>query len=230
MVEFELRGLLFEVHSGRAFDGEKSEWDKGIIKSIFDHRYDPPGFNVPNGGVVIDIGAHIGSFSIYASQKASKVLAYEPEPSNFMLFLKNLQINNIRNVEAFQMGVYNKKGVVPLFICDTRNTGGHSFSRELLKREEAPFTHAIKVETVDFSGILDSLGKVDFIKMDCEEAEFPILFSTPRKSLRKIDKMVIEYHNPILVGKLMDKLQKDFLVVVSKQDDLIFASRRSLNG
>ncbi|MCW4051229.1 MAG: FkbM family methyltransferase [Candidatus Bathyarchaeota archaeon] len=222
---FEVDGFFFEAHIGRAFDGDKADWDKGIVESIFQHRYDPPGFDIPNG-LVLDIGAHIGSFSVYASQKASKVYAYEPEPSNFNLLVNNLRINGIKNVEPFQVAVYDKKGVLPFFICGTRNTGGHSFSKALLERDKVPSTITINVKTLLFSDIVRSLGEVGFVKMDCEAAEYPILFSTPDDVLKKIEKIVIEYHDPSLLEKLKGKLEKSFDVKVCKENDLIFAWRR----
>lgn len=50
------------------------------------------------GGTVIDIGAAIGDFSIYAAKKAKKVIAYECDDERVSLMSKNLQLNKISNV------------------------------------------------------------------------------------------------------------------------------------
>ncbi len=50
------------------------------------------------GGVVIDVGAAIGDFSIYAAKKAKRVIAYECDDERVLLMRKNLQLNKISNV------------------------------------------------------------------------------------------------------------------------------------
>lgn len=51
-----------------------------------------------NGGTVIDVGAAIGDFSIYASKKAERVMAYECDDERVSLMRNNLSFNNIKNV------------------------------------------------------------------------------------------------------------------------------------
>lgn len=50
------------------------------------------------GDVVIDIGAAIGDFSIYAAQAAQKVVGYECDDERVKLMKKNLLQNNLSNV------------------------------------------------------------------------------------------------------------------------------------
>jgi len=49
-------------------------------------------------GIVIDVGAAIGDFSIYAAKKAKRVIAYECDDERVLLMRKNLQLNKISNV------------------------------------------------------------------------------------------------------------------------------------
>jgi len=51
-----------------------------------------------SGDTVIDIGAAIGDFSIYAAKKVKKVIAYECDDERVFLMKKNLQLNKISNV------------------------------------------------------------------------------------------------------------------------------------
>src|SRR5258708_5456294 len=41
------------------------------------------------GDTVLDLGAHIGSFSLLAARAGARVLAFEPDPSNFSLLEEN---------------------------------------------------------------------------------------------------------------------------------------------
>jgi len=50
------------------------------------------------GGTVIDVGAAIGDFAIYAAKKAKRVIAYECDDERVSLMKKNLQLNKISNV------------------------------------------------------------------------------------------------------------------------------------
>src|SRR5438876_3842689 len=55
-------------------------------------------FQVAAGDVVVDVGAHIGRYALRAASKASKVIAVEPDPSNFRLLERNVRLNGFSNV------------------------------------------------------------------------------------------------------------------------------------
>lgn len=62
------------------------------------------------GSVVVDVGAHIGSFSIGCSIRgASKIYAFEPVQDNYELLIKNLN-NFAKNYRSFQIGVNSESG------------------------------------------------------------------------------------------------------------------------
>lgn len=64
---------------------------------------------MPNS-VVVDVGAHIGSFSINcAIRRAAKIYAFEPLQDNYDVLLRNLS-NFSQNFRAFQLGVNNENG------------------------------------------------------------------------------------------------------------------------
>ena len=60
--------------------------------------------------------------------------------------------------------------------------------------QKAPYE---EVETVSLANIFNSnkISKCNFLKIDCEGAEYDILFKTPKKILQRIDKISMEYHN-----------------------------------
>lgn len=64
---------------------------------IVDRQYETRKL-IETGDIVIDIGAGIGDFSIYAAKKAKKVIAYECDDERVSLMRKNLKLNKISNV------------------------------------------------------------------------------------------------------------------------------------
>ena len=73
-------------------------WDE-FLRSEFD--------KVPAGGVVVDVGAFIGWFSIYAAKRGCKVYAFEASPDNYKVLLDNIILNGVQELVT----AYN----VPLF-------------------------------------------------------------------------------------------------------------------
>ena len=60
---------------------------------------------VRNGDIVVDIGAHIGYYTLIFARLVGpkgKVFAFEPEPNNFNLLIKNIKINGYKNIIPVQ--------------------------------------------------------------------------------------------------------------------------------
>jgi FkbM family methyltransferase len=136
--------------------------------------------------VVVDIGAHIGSFSLLAQLKgAAMVLAYEAERSNFEMLLINLEGSNV--VKASNAAVW-RSGAGPLQLryqhsLDPLNTGGGTvFSAE-----------GQLVNAVAFDDVLSTVPAVDLLKIDCEGSEYAILGTSTE--LCRVREIVGEYHN-----------------------------------
>ena len=128
---------------------------------------------VSKGMNVIDIGANIGYYTLLAAKligEKGKVFAFEPEPRNYALLLRNIELNGYKNVIALQKAVSNKTGKVKLFL-DRLEPGAHSLYKV---REHA--TEAIAVDTISLDDFFK--GKefpIDVIKIDVEGAEMTIL-------------------------------------------------------
>jgi len=123
--------------------------------------------------VVVDVGAHIGTFTLLASKKAGekgKVIAIEPEPQNFNQLIKNLKINEIKNVITIKTALNDFNGQADFFITD--DSMSHSFFPQASNIREKT---QIEVKTLD--ALLQELriNKVDLLKIDAENAELKIL-------------------------------------------------------
>ena len=66
---------------------------------------------------LIDIGANIGIYTIYAAKRGHRVIAFEPESQNFGLLNRHISLNNVDNlVEAFGISIFDKSLVSKLNI------------------------------------------------------------------------------------------------------------------
>jgi FkbM family methyltransferase len=96
-------------------------------------RYEPASSaymerTVKPGDTVIDVGAHIGYFTLLLAALVGpkgRVFAFEPHPDNYQRLLQHLAINGLTNVTPFHMAVGHKCGVVDLWV-NRDNDGGHA--------------------------------------------------------------------------------------------------------
>ena len=147
-----------------------------------------------NVRVVIDIGAHIGTFSLLATSlsKQAVVYAYEPNAENFRLLSRNIELNkggHLDRIRPRRKAVWTHQGRGKLFLRSDSSEGHSFYAFEGGLAEE--------VDCVTLSALLDSEGvdTCDFLKIDCEGAEYEILASTPSRHLRRINRMSIECHS-----------------------------------
>ena len=169
------------------------------------NEYDVEDFEINTNDIVIDIGAHIGLFSLLVSQlcKTGKILSFEPVSENFDLLVSNLKLNHIKNILPFNMAVSKNSGRLDLFLNNDQSA--HSiFSKS---------SESINVESTSLQKIFEEhkISSCKILKLDCEGAEYEIIDSLPSEYLDKIQNMVIEYHladtKPELVKSLILKIK-----------------------
>ncbi|MFC1940380.1 FkbM family methyltransferase [Chloroflexota bacterium] len=97
-----------------------------------------------------------------------KVLSIEPEPTNFAALERNLQLNNLTNVCAFNVACWSSNQRLKLFLAP-----GGTTSHSVIETHE----HYIMVEGRRLDDILRDLGwrDVNLIKIDAEEATPDVL-------------------------------------------------------
>lgn len=150
-----------------------------------------PGEEIRPGSVVVDVGAHVGTFTSRALKAgAAKVVAIEPDPVNVECLKRNFreQLTDGR-VTIMPEGAWSKEDTLD-FHVGKENSGTGS-----LLGSAGQQTIKIPVRRID--AMLADLGvtRVDFIKMDIEGAERDAL-SGARDTLRKYrPRLMIEnYH------------------------------------
>ncbi len=184
-VFYKLRnGLIYKLRGGST--------DRFIINEVWIHKsYNPKGFEIKRNDIVVDIGAHAGIFTLLASYfaKQGQVYAFEPFKENYNLVLENINLNKAKNVKAFNQAVSDKKGKLKFYVSTSKNKGQNSMYKLGESQKE------VSVEKISFKDFLKKIPKIDFLKIDCEGAEYEILFSLSKKELQKIKKISMEFHN-----------------------------------
>jgi FkbM family methyltransferase len=143
---------------------------------------------VPPRSTVIDIGANIGVFSLFAAScGAAKISAYEPNSEAFRCLERNIHANHLESViEPHRFAVASSAGRRIRF--PKRSSPYNSFLRgESAKEFEF-------VNTIDLARIMKNIDHVDLLKMDSEGVEWDILNATGRDLLDRIDAFRMEYH------------------------------------
>lgn len=168
----------------------------GFEKDVWDY------LKVNKGDVFVDIGAHIGGYTIriaIAVREDGKVLAIEADPVNYEFLKKNILLNNIKNVIAIRCAAYNSRGQVRF------NFGYSSWHGSVYGKGEFGYTY-VEAFPVDELLAYYELAP-DWIKIDVEGAEYEVLEGLKGTLMKISPKLVIEvsHQNLKKVKKLMEE-------------------------
>lgn len=145
--------------------------------------------------VIIDIGAHIGAFSVLAATMAikGKVYALEPCADSYKYLQYNVELNKLRNVFTHKLALSDKRGKTRLFYDLENGNWGHSITKSFSDLGE-------DVSTLTFNEFLceNHIEHCNFCKINCEGAEFNIILNTPKDILQKINVLLICYHSDLV--------------------------------
>ena len=148
---------------------------------------------VQGDAVVIDLGAHIGIYSVFCASQArnAKVYAYEPVLENFRQLQENIQKNGLESrIHPFRLGVAGSKGKRQLHVG--QGSPFHSFYAGSLTTDQLVEIDAV---TLQDCFLQNGIKECDILKLDCEGAEFECLYETPPQILGRIKNIRLEYHN-----------------------------------
>lgn len=122
---------------------------------------------IKEGDVVLDIGANIGYYTVQFAKKVGptgSVIAFEPDPINFAILKKNIEVNGFTNVELHNIAVSDTKGILKLFINESNRGDNRMYDSQDSR-------NAIEVPTEQIDEVMKSKPTVNFIKMDIQGAE-----------------------------------------------------------
>ena len=152
------------------------------------------------GDAFIDVGAHIGFFTLLASVlvgSTGHVEAFEPEQSNFDQLTANLQRNQLTNTRTHQLGLWSEAGEATFYVHIKRNDGAHClFDHGDPETRADAEVRTIPLQTLDQMLVDAPFERVRCLKVDAEGAETGIFRGATRLLSRKaVDFVVCEYNS-----------------------------------
>ncbi|WP_315924294.1 FkbM family methyltransferase [Mesorhizobium sp. SP-1A] len=221
----EIAGFKVALRQGTA---DESVVDESFDQDIFFSGV--PEYLSREDDVVIDVGAHIGTFSLLAARRSPRgtVHAIEASRESYNYLTVNAALNGLGNLKPHLLALSNSQGTVTLH-HDSGNWG-HSIMKRLSAKGEQ-----VKADTLGHFMEENGIERCSFVKFNCEGAEFPILMNAADDDLAKIDMMLILYHEDLAEGfkadRLIDRLTSaGFATKVRKQEKLrgwIIAQRKA---
>lgn len=152
-------------------------------------EYKKTGFEIKNDDIIIDVGAHVGLFTLYASQycKSGKIFCFEPIKKNFDLLSENIKINQLSNVKCIHTAVHDKNDSIRMYLSKTDDAAHSVFNNG---------NEYVYVNTITLSEIFNAnnIQVCNLLKMDCEGSEYKIFETTPDEHMERIQKICLEYH------------------------------------
>jgi FkbM family methyltransferase len=159
-------------------------------------------FQPSKGETVLDVGAHIGIYTLNAAKNvgpSGTIVSFEPDQRNLRLLKKNIKINGFRGVKTVNAALDKNKSEKFLYLTD-----------DPLFTSMSPSEHSkekIKVETLTLDDVAETLNltHIDWIKIDVEGNELKVLEGGKRTFSNCVDRVIIETSNPDVLRFLSDK-------------------------
>jgi len=160
---------------------EDSSFDDVWLREVY-FPYKPK-----KGDVVVDIGAHMGFFTVKVARSVKEVIAFEPDPYNFRFLLTNIKHNDLSNVRALNCALGDRD-------CDIFLKRGYGYDRTKVTEDHTKY----KVEMKTLDTLVKEQGIVPkVVKIDAEGYEMKILHGARFTLTHLRPKVIIAcYHYP----------------------------------
>jgi FkbM family methyltransferase len=180
-----LKGYRMSVDWSRYRSFVYGTWEPKVIRAVIE--------TVRPGMIVIDIGAHIGYYSLLFAKLVGlkgRVFAFEPLPGNFALLEKNVLLNNLRNIHVQNQAVFSCTQEITITAPDDQpNPGSGSMLNETGHKQ-------YRVNAISMDDYCESLTlKPDILKMDVEGSEYDVLMGAKKTINQYRPKLLIELHH-----------------------------------
>jgi FkbM family methyltransferase len=159
--------------------------------------------------VIVDAGANVGLFTCWAAarNREAVITAVEPSPANFRRLVQHVRTNGFENrVQPVQAALSASERTVWLSERPAESQAFYVTDR--------PAPQSVEVPAMSLPALLERVphDRIDFLKMDVEGSEYPVLTATPAGVLQRIRRISLEYHDPPRGGpyskaKLIDYLK-----------------------
>lgn len=142
---------------------------------------------LPDGGVFLDVGAHVGHWALRLARKAHRVVAVEANPATASTLRRHVAMNDIRNVTVIELAAWDEKATLRLDDPSGQAEGG---STRTVKGGEGAAVRAGRLDQdPDLLTALAHAGHLDLVKLDVEGADLHALRGMAG---------LLERHRPVL--------------------------------
>ncbi len=175
----------------------RSRMDIWILKeTCLDKDYETQSASFVDGWTFIDIGAGIGDFTIDIAKRFPKsvIHAFEPFPESYDLLCRNIAINSVDNVKPYKRGVGGNNTEMKI-----SSNLPQAVMQSTVRRAATETDSQIPIASTTLDVFFDeeNIHQCDFLKIDCEGAEFEIFFSASSQTMAKIQNIAMEYHDGV---------------------------------
>jgi FkbM family methyltransferase len=184
-----------------------------LIAEIYRDRVYDRFFEPKDGFTVVDVGAHVGIYTVKAANKVGKrgcVISVEPDPYNYRLLIENVKMNNLnKNVIPLNIALGNLKGKAKLYL------GERGKCHSLLPISK----RFIEVEVNTLDNVMQRLDlrHCDILKIDVEGYELEVLKGAQETLKNTSMVAVAAYHSTHEAGIVQEFLiSKGFKTLCSK--------------
>lgn len=155
---------------------------------------------------VLDIGANIGAFSLFAAMMFpnARIISYEPEPSNRAMLESNIALNNLHNrITWWPYAVSNRRGRQSI----TQQCGNSRLLATFDGASNPAQATTVGCDTITLADVVrdNKIETCDFFKLDAEWSEFEIL-DAAEDVMRRFKRIAIEPHGTNVPKEKMDAL------------------------
>jgi FkbM family methyltransferase len=186
------------------YDNQK-DYDAALpLYEIFcNNLYNKEHCEINPGDVVVDIGGHLGFFSYFAICKgADKVYCFEPSKDCVRTIQNNFRFSNLI-LEELAVTLFN--GEITFYYNPYSSMQSSIYTPNIGNR--------IICKSVNLNDyiIKNNIQKINFLKIDCEGAEYEIIESLSEEYIaNNIEKICIEYHFNInnKIYSMLEKLKR----------------------
>ena len=183
-----------EFRGGASIVSPHDEPIAPMIHRIWGQKvYVPPGLALVAGDTVIDIGANVGVFTVWAARHAGvKVIAMEPSPRICEFLRNNVQRSGLKNVVVVEAACSACNGESTLY-THQYETNNSLYPQDVFGNAYQP-RYAIRTLTLETVFAEHGVDRCALLKLNCEGAEYDIVLQSPPEAMAKVEAIAMEYH------------------------------------
>ncbi len=144
---------------------------------------------------ILDVGAHVGTFTVALAQRypGAKITCYEPSPTSAAYLRANISANHLdQRVQIHESAVASERGSLHLYSDGDASCEATTIDPAVGSEGRSPTVTVCPA--VAFETTVNSAGTVDLVKIDCEGAEYDIVLNSEPPCWEQVSCVLLEYH------------------------------------